>query len=161
MPLSRSALAKAGKSVLLVDQEDTYGSEYASFTLEALVQAARGVVQPSLTAEGPDAPTGHQVETTECPDAPCDVSMGVMALSKDGRVTQPGAGDDASGTAAGMADAAGASREVRRVPLPAFRLPLHGVERHIDPAGEELDQSKKASRSYILDLLPKASGQLV
>ena len=123
-----SALAKAGKSVLLVDQEDTYGSQYASFTLEALTQAAKGVVRPSLTAE----------------------SEGDRTPGLDG------SRGEAEGPATSAPR--DAQQEDRRfVHLRPFRMPLHGVEScGLQSAEPSADLGDKASRLHILDLMPKA-----
>lgn len=109
-----SALAKAGQSVLLIDQEDTYGSEHASFTLEALRQSAMGR-SPSLTAEA---------------EAP-------MPSARSSLMAQ-------------RAVAGAAARGLLVAPLPAFRLPLHGIEGFTTAAARRI-----ASRGYILDLMPK------
>lgn len=134
--LLRSALAKAGRSVLLIDPEDTYGSEGASFTLEALRQAALGVQDVSLTAEAASslAAAGSQAAHS------CSLHAGGQ---------EQAAAPAAAGTAS-----SGPQLEpgVLTVPLPRFQLPLHGVQGYALPSEA---QAKQAPGSYVLDLQPK------
>ena len=178
----RSALAKAGKSVLLVDQEDTYGSEYASLTIESLRQAARGVPQPSLTAEQPQPPQhGGDGVTSPDPGAahgnpPCErdgccheeplpmLTTGTSATDEVSDASIGVAAPPPGGPAAHASEEAGPSQPpltppspppvaaARRVPRPPFRLPLHGVQ-HLALPGQE--KAGKDDKAYILDLMPK------
>lgn len=133
MLLLRSALAKAGRSVLLIDPEDTYGSEGASFTLEALRQAALGVQDVSLTAEpaSSSAAAGSQAAHCSAHAAGQEQAAAPAAATSTGPQLGPG---------------------VLAVPLPRFQLPLHGVQGYALPSEA---QAKQAPGSYVLDLLPK------
>ena len=145
--LWRSALAKAGKSVLLMDQEDTYGSEYASLSLAALMQAARGVEKPSLTAEA----------TCPMPGIVCDDGAVGHALH-EAVGSHAGASLASLPTAERSMHIGGINEKNKiRVPIPPFRPPLWGVQGFVAPGedGDSGTDSGRRAKAFILDLMPK------
>ncbi|GAX83511.1 hypothetical protein CEUSTIGMA_g10936.t1 [Chlamydomonas eustigma] len=126
--LIASALAKLGQSVLILDQEDTYGQEYASITLESLRQTAAGF-PASLTAEA----------DTNGPDAHAhNADMSTQAAELCGE-------DQAQGRSVPKG-----SIEMLTIALPGFKPPLHNFTHVTSSSFTQLP-----SKLFILDLMPK------
>jgi RAB protein geranylgeranyltransferase component A len=129
-----SALSKAGKTTLIIDPHDTYGSDFASFQLNHLDEL---YASQQCASDHEDAGTSGCVPATTVPTT----STGLASTGGVGGV----------GGAGGVSEVAGeGSHEFKIMPLRQHSLPLTDVEVFVRD-GADLGNT----RSYILDLAPK------